>query len=146
MAWSAGRPFTAAEVLGTVYLLFVAGLDTVNSTLGWIMNYLAKDQALQQRLRQHPELIPIAIEEFTRAFGVSAPSRTVAEDMVFHGVPMKKGDPILLPTFIAGRDPRAWPDPQPHRYRSPRPPCHLWPGPARLPRRPSRQARDADHD
>ena len=107
----AGRPFSAAEVLGTVYLLFVAGLDTVNSTLGWIMNYLAKDQALQQRLRDHPELIPVAIEEFTRAFGVSAPSRTVAQDMVFHGVPMKKGDPILLPTFIAGRDPRAWPDP-----------------------------------
>jgi cytochrome P450 len=75
------------------------------------MNYLAKDQALQQRLCEHPELIPAAIEEFTRAFGVSAPSRTVAQDMVYHGVPMKKGDPVLLPTFLAGRDHRAWPDP-----------------------------------
>lgn len=105
------RPLNDAEVLGIVYLLFVAGLDTVFSTLGWIMNYLAGDQALQARLRGNPDLISAAVEEFTRAFGVSAPSRTVAQDTVFHGVPMKKGEAVLLPTFLAGRDPRAWSDP-----------------------------------
>ena len=106
-----GRALDQAEILGFVYLLFVAGLDTVYSTLGWIMRHLAGDQALQQRLREHPELIPRAIEEFTRAFGVSAPSRTVAQDFVFHGVPMKAGESVLLPTFLAGRDPRAWDNP-----------------------------------
>ncbi|MBU6266257.1 MAG: cytochrome P450 [Sphingomonadales bacterium] len=105
------RAFTQGEILGFVYLLFVAGLDTVYSTLGWIMRELARDQALQARLRDDFSLIPAAIEEFTRAFGVSAPSRTVAKDMVFHGVPMKAGEAVLLPTFLAGRDPRAWADP-----------------------------------
>lgn len=105
------RPLTDAEIIGFVYLLFIAGLDTVFNTLGWIMRHLATDQALQARLRNNPRDIPQAIEEFSRAFGVSAPSRIVAEDMVFQGVQMKKGEHILLPTFLAGRDPRAFPDP-----------------------------------
>jgi cytochrome P450 len=105
------RAYTDAEILGMVYLLFVAGLDTVYSTLGWIMRHLCYDQALQARLRANPHQIPAAIEEFTRAFGVSAPSRTVALDTVFHGIPMKAGEAVLLPTFLAGRDPRAWTNP-----------------------------------
>jgi cytochrome P450 len=119
----ADRPLSEAEILGFVYLLFVAGLDTVTSTLGWIMRHLASDQALQTRLRDNPKDIPAAIEEFGRAFGVSAPSRTVARDMVFHGVPMKAGDAVLLPTFLAGRDPRAWADP--HRIDIDRHPRHV---------------------
>jgi len=118
-----GRSFTEAEILGFVYLLYVAGLDTVYSTLGWIMRHLAGDQALQARLRANPADIPWAIEEFTRAFGVSAPSRTVAQDMVFHGVPMKAGDAVLLPTFLAGRDPRAWDNP--HAIDIDRKPRHV---------------------
>ena len=117
------RPFTDAEILGFVYLLFVAGLDTVTSTLGWIMRHLAGDQALQTRLRERPHEIPAAIEEFTRAFGVSAPSRRVAHDMVFHGVPMKAGEAVLLPTYLAGRDPRAWHDP--HTIDIDRRPRHI---------------------
>jgi cytochrome P450 len=105
------RPFNEAEILGTVYLLFVAGLDTVFNTLGWIMRQLARDPALQARLRDNPQDIPAAVEEFTRAFGVSAPKRTVAEDMVFHGVEMKKGEDVMLSTLLAGRDPRAYPNP-----------------------------------
>jgi cytochrome P450 len=106
-----GRPFNAAEILGICYLLFVAGLDTVFNTLGWIMRELATNAPLQTRLRERPQDIPAAIEEFTRAFGVSAPMRTVARDVVFHGVEMKKGDDVMLPTLLAGRDPRAFADP-----------------------------------
>jgi cytochrome P450 len=105
------RALTHAEQLGILYLLSVAGLDTVQASLGWTMHHLAIDQALQHRLRGNPGDIPAAIEEFTRAFGVSAPSRVVAEDMVFEGVPMKRGEHVLLPTYLAGRDPLAFPDP-----------------------------------
>lgn len=117
------RRFTDAEILGLVYLLFVAGLDTVYSTLGWIMRHLTQDQALQARLRDNPGEIPASIDEFGRAFGVSAPSRTVARDMVFHGVPMKAGEAVLLPTFLAGRDPRAWTNP--HEIDIDRRPRHI---------------------
>ncbi len=105
------RALTDKEIMGIVYLMFVAGLDTVFASLGWIMRHLATDHALQDRLRNNPQDIPAAVEEFTRAFGVSSPSRIVAEDIVFNGVPMKKGDQIMLPTFLAGRDPRAFPNP-----------------------------------
>ena len=107
----ADRPFNQDEILGVVYLLFIAGLDTVFSSMGWMMKHLATDPALQDRLRNNPQDMPAAVDEFTRAFGVSAPSRIVAEDLVFEGVPMKKGEHILLPTYLAGRDPRAFPDP-----------------------------------
>jgi cytochrome P450 len=117
------RPLNDAEKLGIVYLLFVAGLDTVFASLGWIMRHLAIDQALQARLRNNPDDVPAAIEEFTRAFGVSAPTRIVAEDMVFEGVPMKKGDDILLPAYLAGRDPRAFPNP--HVIDIDRKPIHV---------------------
>lgn len=105
------RPFSHDEIMGIVYLLFIAGLDTVFSSMGWVMRHLAMDQPLQERLRANPHEIPMAVDEFTRAFGVSAPSRVVAEDIVFEGVPMKKGEHILLPTYLAGRDPRAFENP-----------------------------------
>jgi cytochrome P450 len=83
----------------------------VYSTLGWIMRHLAGDQALQQRLRDNPQDIPKAVEEFARAFGVAAPHRNVKEDFTFHGVFMKKDDVVLMPTYMASRDPRAYENP-----------------------------------
>jgi len=106
-----GRPINDIELLGMCFLLYVAGLDTVYSTLGWVMRYLASDQALQQRLREHPEDIPQAVDEFARAFGVPSSSRMVTSDFAFHGVPMRKGDVVLLPTYLASRDPRAYENP-----------------------------------
>ena len=107
----ADRPIADEEMLGTCFLLYVAGLDTVYSTLGWIMRHLAGDQALQQRLRDNPQDIPKAVEEFARAFGVAAPHRNVKEDFTFHGVFMKKDDVVLMPTYMASRDPRAYENP-----------------------------------
>ncbi len=106
-----GRALNDAEILGFYYLLYVAGLDTVANTLSCIMWQLSVDQALQDRLRDSPGRIPDAIQEFTRAFGVSAPSRVVARDCTFHGVTLKEGDDVILPTILAGRDPRVFRDP-----------------------------------
>jgi cytochrome P450 len=105
------RPLFDIEVLGICYLLYIGGLDTIHSTLGWIMRYLARDQALQARLRANPDDIPRAVDDFTRAFAVTAPHRTIAADFEFHGVPMRKGDDALLPTYLASRDPQAYDNP-----------------------------------
>ncbi len=105
------RPINEAEILGTCFLFYVAGLDTVYSTLGWIMRHLAMDQALQDRLRRNPGEIPRAVDEFTRAFGVAAPHRRVTRDVTFNGVFMKEGDVVLLPTYLASRDPAVYPEP-----------------------------------
>lgn len=106
-----GKPLSEIDVLGTCFLLYIGGLDTVYSSLGWIFRHLAHDQALQQRLRANPQDIPQAVEEFERAFPVARPSRTAAQDFTFHGAPMRKGDLVVLPTYIAGRDPEAFENP-----------------------------------
>ena len=106
-----GRPLHDDEILGICYMLYVAGLDTVFSSLGWILRHLALHPDLQERLRANPHEIPAAVEEFSRAYGVSAPTRVVRKDFDFHGVPMRAGDDMILPTYLAGRDPRAYPNP-----------------------------------
>jgi cytochrome P450 len=106
-----GRPLSEIDLLGTCFLLYVGGLDTVYSSLGWIFRHLARDEALQERLRANPQEIPSAVEEFERAFPVARPTRTVAQDFTFHGTPMRKGDLVVLPTYIAGRDPAVYASP-----------------------------------
>lgn len=106
-----GRPITDDEAIGYCYSLFLGGLDTVMSVMGFSMLHLASDKALQTRLRENPDLIPKAVDEFLRAHGVVVMRRTVREDCLFRGVTMKAGDQVMLPTPIANRDPRHFPEP-----------------------------------
>jgi cytochrome P450 len=106
-----GRPLTTDEILGVCYLVYTAGLDTVYSSLGWHMRHLAENPPLQERLREQPGDIPRAVNEFLRAFCVVSGARTVTVDMDFHGVSMRKGDLVCLPTYVAARDPLAFVDP-----------------------------------
>jgi len=107
-----GRPLTDIEVLGTVFLLYLGGLDTVYSSLGWIFRHLAMDRQLQQRLRDNPEQIRQAVDEFERCYPVTRQTRLVAQDCTFRGVEMRKGDIVVLPIYLAGRDPAAYENPQ----------------------------------
>lgn len=122
-SYAGERPLTDKEVLGVCFILYIGGLDTVYSTLGWIFWHLAKDQALQQRLRTQPEIIPQAVEELLRAFSVASSARTVTKDFEFHGVPMRAGDHVLLSLALAGRDPAAYDDP--HKVDLDRPVRHI---------------------
>lgn len=118
-----GRKLTENEAIGMCMTLYLGGLDTVMNSLGWCMRHLAKDQVLQDRLRDDPDLISAAIEELLRAYGVSSTFRTVIEDIDFHGVPMRKGDIVALPTFFSSRDARQYPNP--HVVDIDRKPRHL---------------------
>jgi cytochrome P450 len=118
-----GRPIRHDEYMGMCYVLYLAGLDTVMSSLGWIMRTLVCNAELQGHLRACPADIPAAIEELLRAHGITATRRMVAKDCLFHGVEMKQGDIILAPTYLAGRDPREFPDP--HRIDLARKSRHL---------------------
>lgn len=118
-----GRQLSYLESMGMFYVLYVGGLDTVYSTLGWIMRHLATHPELQDRLRADPELIPQAVEEFSRAFSVVTTHRQLAKDHVFHGVQMRKGDEIHLPLSLANRDPEVFADP--HAIDIDRKPRHV---------------------
>jgi cytochrome P450 len=106
-----GRPLEHLEAMGMYYVLWVGGLDTVYSTLGWVMRHLASHPDLQARLRENPQEVPAAVEEFSRAFSVVVTHRQVAQDFSFHGAPLRKGEEINLPLSLANRDPRVFPNP-----------------------------------
>ncbi len=106
------RPITDEEIFAMSFLLFFGGLDTVAATMTFIFKHLAEHPEDQALLRAEPELIPDAVEEFLRAYSVVSSPRVVAHDVEFHGVPMKKGDRVLLASTMAGRDPEAFENPE----------------------------------
>ena len=99
-----GAPIPPDRLLGLCFMLFVGGLDTVASSLGFIFRELALRPELQAQLRADPALIPAAADEFIRAFGVVTTFRYATQDMDFHGAPIRKGDLVELPLGLSSRD------------------------------------------
>jgi cytochrome P450 len=105
-----GRPMNGDEVLDTCFLLFMAGLDTVTASLGFMFKFLAENEPHRRQLAENPELASAAVEELLRVHAVVNPTRTVIEDTELCGVPVRKGERILLSTALATRDPEAYGD------------------------------------
>ena len=63
-----GEPVPMHVVRGNISLMLIAGIDTTWSSIGSALWHLAAHPADRQRLVEEPELIPIAIEEFLRAY------------------------------------------------------------------------------
>jgi cytochrome P450 len=105
-----GEPLPDDDLLSICEVLVLAGLDTVKQQLGYSFLHLATQDDDRRRLAAEPEVVPLAVEELLRAFSVADPGRKVAEDIDFHGCPMRKGDMVWLPPCTANRDPRAFPD------------------------------------
>ena len=103
-----GRPLTADEKIGTIFFLWLGGLDTVASTLGQMFRRLAMDPGLQQRMREDLSLIPSAIEEFLRTQPLVFSFRQLRTDLTLHGVEMKAGDWCSALTSVANFDPAAF--------------------------------------
>ncbi len=93
------------------FLLYIAGLDTVNGGLGHIWRYLADHKEAQAELRANPELIRDGIEEMLRAHSWIAVSRVLKRDHDFHGVEMKKDDRVVVLAELPCWDPKDFPDP-----------------------------------
>src|SRR5271156_3160688 len=100
------RPLTDMELLAISFLLYIAGLDTVAGMLTYIFRHLAEHPDHRKTLREHPESIPDAIEEFLRYYAIVTTSRLVTRDVEFAGCPMRAGDRVVLPTAASNRDPR----------------------------------------
>lgn len=100
-----GRKLTDDEVMGICYLLVVAGLDTVAGSLSLHFRHLAQNPDDQARLRADPSLIPGAVEEFLRRYGIVTTSRFLTQDAVVGDIQMKKGDRVTCSTILASLDP-----------------------------------------
>lgn len=105
-----GERLEDVEVVFGALSLVLAGVDTTWSTLGSIIHYLALHPDQQRHLRDHPEAMELAREEFLRAFAVVAPARLVAEDTELNGSKLSKGDMVIVSFPSANRDENEFPD------------------------------------
>jgi cytochrome P450 len=99
-----GRPLELHEKLGMCVDIYLAGLDTVTNSIATVFMYLAQNQGQQAFLRDNPDHRAKAIEEIVRTRSNVNNARFVTQDMLFHGVEMKRGDRVVLPTMFANRD------------------------------------------
>lgn len=107
-----GRELTHEEKISYSFLLFLAGLDTTAWALRASLWYLAGNPKAQQQLRDNPDQIPTAIEEFLRTLSpVQAMARTCLKDTVVQGKEIKAGERVVLVFGAGNRDPEVYEDP-----------------------------------
>ncbi|MEU2158492.1 cytochrome P450 [Streptomyces sp. NPDC019396] len=101
------------ELIAMSFLLLAAGyITTVNLIGSGVAALLANPDQLAL-LREDPELLPGAIEEFLRYDGPVNPgiARFAREDVVIGGVSVPRGATVVIASAIADRDPGRFPEP-----------------------------------
>ena len=104
------RIATHEEARAMTQNLIGGGLDTVRNMMSFIALFLARSADHRRQLVDEPELIPAAVEELLRYFAIPNMGRSVTRDAEFHGVALRKGDMMLLPLSLAGRDEAVYAD------------------------------------
>jgi len=106
-----GRDYTPQETFGLLVNVIFGGLDTVAASIAFLTRHLAEHPALRKQLVADRSLIPVAIEEFLRRFGVPNTARVITHDFEYGSVQFKAGEQIMLPKLLHGLDERRYPDP-----------------------------------
>lgn len=99
-----GRSLNKDEMHNLCLQALLGGLDTVVNFLGFMMLGLAKDEKVRHRLATDIAMVPKAVEELLRSYGVVNVARVVRRDMHCDGVELKQGDIVMLPTSLVGTD------------------------------------------
>lgn len=106
-----GESLPADMVLGCVRQLLVTGMVAPSVFIGNMFVHLSGDPELTGKLREFPERIPAAVEEFLRLYGpYRGMARTARRDVVIGGRYIKAGEPIALVYTSANRDESVFPD------------------------------------
>ncbi len=106
-----GEPVPEGHVLGTCFLILVAGIDTTWSSIGSAIWHLAQHPEDRARLIAEPDLMMSAVEELLRAYSPVTMARYVAEDTEYAGCPMSEGSKVLMNFPAANRDPAVFENP-----------------------------------
>ncbi len=113
------HPLTEDEIIGTVAFLWLGGLDTVAATTSLMLRRLAFDLPLQARLRESPDLLSDAVEEFLRMQPLVNSTRLVKQDHTIHGVAIKAGDHVTCFNYSGNFDPAEFERPREFRLDRP---------------------------
>ena len=111
---------TDSELLAAVALLLLAGNETTTNLISNATLALCKFPERQRELREHPERIDAAVEEFLRYDGsVQFTSRRAVNDAQFHGQTIKAGQMAVVVLASANRDEREFDAPNELRFDRP---------------------------
>ncbi|MBB5874103.1 cytochrome P450 [Allocatelliglobosispora scoriae] len=105
---------TEDELLHLSATLLSVGFETTSAEIPNFMYLLLTRPDLLHRLRAEPELLPTAVEELLRYSPIAAFAmfpRYAREDVELPGGPVRAGEPVLVHTAAANRDPRVFTDP-----------------------------------
>ncbi|MFC5910213.1 cytochrome P450 family protein [Streptacidiphilus monticola] len=108
-----GGALSEAELLGTAVILVVAGHETTVNLLGNALAALLDRPDQARLLRERPELLPGAVEEFLRwdAPVEQSTMRFARRDVELAGAVVPAGSVVVVALAAAGRDERAAADP-----------------------------------
>jgi cytochrome P450 len=104
-----GHRLTREDVVDIVYLLVLAGLDTVASSLSCSVEWLARHPVQRQEMIDDPSRWPVAIEELLRIqTPVPAGGRYATADFTIGDEQIKAGDSLRVHWAAADLDPDAF--------------------------------------
>jgi len=111
-----GEPIPDEWVAGSVRMVIVAADRSTAAGAGFALEWLARDEELQDRLRRDPGQIRDAIEELLR---LGSPSqllvRTATRDTEIGGRSIGEGEAVAMQFKAANRDPEVFEDPDAFR-------------------------------
>jgi cytochrome P450 len=109
----AGGELEEQELLAMLVLLLIAGHETTVNLIGNGMLALLRNPDQLALLRERPELMPAAVEEFLRYDAPVERSsfRVALEDFDLAGTHVPKGSFVHVSLGAAARDPKAFPEP-----------------------------------
>ena len=108
------RTLTQEELEDTLFLLFMAGLDTVASVLGLIVKGFAEDPAKRREfvaLMEDPQKVAEAIEELVRYHAIVTMPRRATRTIGFRDETFEANEIVACPSPAANRDPAQFPRP-----------------------------------
>lgn len=104
-----GDQLTQEQVEDILFLFFIAGLDTVTSSLDCFISFLAQNPDHRKQLIEDRSLIPHAIEEMLRFESpVQGVIRKATQDTEIGGCPVRAGKSVSVLIGSANTDEAQW--------------------------------------
>ncbi|MEY2473994.1 MAG: hypothetical protein QOK28_3323 [Actinomycetota bacterium] len=104
-----GEQLTHDQVEDILYLMFIAGLDTVTSSLDCFISFLAQHPDHRKQLVEDPEKIPHAIEEMLRwETPVTGVIRITSQDTELGGCPIPAHTQVSVILASSNTDETVW--------------------------------------
>ena len=107
-----GEKLTDEEQIGMVWFLWLGGLDTVAATISQMYRRMALQPEIQTMIRENPELINGAVEEFLRTQPILSSGRRATKDFEWYGMQIKAGDSFSCLNPAGNFDPTRFPNPR----------------------------------